>query len=139
LTCLSPFFVGYGKQPPYISQYIAGSSRIEAVDSELTGHDRILSKLKAHLERAQACQKYYYDQHRIDYSFKVGDLVMVKLQPYRQFSVKNSRNKKLAQHFYGPFPIICVQDFAFELQLLVESKIPCFSRLQTQTICGERG
>ena len=121
---MSPFFVVYGKQPPSIPQYITGSSHIGVVDSELIDHECILSKLKAHLERVQARQNYYFDLHRIDHPFKVGDLVMVKLRPYCQFYVESFRNQKLAQRFYGPFPIIKrVQDVAFELQLHAGSKI----------------
>lgn len=51
--------------------------------------------------------KQYADAHRSDREFKLGDYVYLKLQPYRQHSLKG-RNipHKLSPRFYGPFLII---------------------------------
>ncbi|KAA3480985.1 reverse transcriptase [Gossypium australe] len=46
-----------------------------------------------------ACKK------RSDMSFEVGDLVYLKLQPYRKDSLRKMRNQKLSPRFYGPYPI----------------------------------
>jgi len=82
-TRMSPYQVVYGKPPPSLPQYIIGSSAVEAVEQELNSRDHILSKLKANLLKAQNTMKAYADRHRISHPFHLGDLVWVKLQPYR--------------------------------------------------------
>ena len=41
-----------------------------------------------------------------DESFKVGDNVPVKLQPYRQLTMATKNSNKLCPHYFGPFPMI---------------------------------
>ncbi|KAL3642925.1 hypothetical protein CASFOL_013740 [Castilleja foliolosa] len=58
------------------------------------------------------------NRHRKDIHFAVGDLVLLKLQPYRQHSVFRRTSQKLSRHFYGPFAIIeKVGTMAYRLQL----------------------
>lgn len=61
--------------------------------------------LKFHLETARDRMKHLADRRRSDKVFKVGDLVYLKLQPYRQHIMKKTWNQKLAFKFYKPFPI----------------------------------
>jgi Chromo (CHRromatin Organisation MOdifier) domain len=49
--------------------------------------------------------KKFADTNRTERSFVVGDWVYIRLQPYRQVSISNSRNHKLNLCFYGPFEI----------------------------------
>ena len=83
----------------------------------------ILKILKKNLQTAQNQQKLYVDKHRIERSFEVGDLVYLRLQPYRQYSLKKKGAKKLKPRFYGPYRIIKVGEVAYELELPQESKI----------------
>jgi len=62
--------------------------------------------LKYHLERAQMRMKQQADKSRVDRVFEVGDLVYVKLQPYRQHIVAVRTSQKLAAKFSGLFPIL---------------------------------
>lgn len=50
---LSPFHVFYGKAPPFIPQYLLGSSLIEAVDQLLFERKEMLSVLQWKLTKAQ--------------------------------------------------------------------------------------
>ena len=62
------------------------------------------------------------DRHRIEHSFEVGDLVYLRLQPYRQPSLKKKGVEKLKPHFYGPYKVVRkVGEVAYELELLEES------------------
>lgn len=64
------------------------------------------------------------DKHRTDYSFNVGELVLVKLQPYKQQSTASRLSQKFSKRYFGPFPIIeKVGKVAYKLQLPASSKI----------------
>jgi len=66
----------------------------------------------------------YEDRQRIERSFEVGDLVFLRLQPYRQSSLKRSKAEKLKPRFYGPYMITRrVGEVAYELELPVGSRI----------------
>ena len=57
-------------------------------------------------------------------SFEVGDLVYLRLQPYRQTSIKRSRAEKLHPHFFGPYRVSKrIGAIAYELDLPQGSKI----------------
>ena len=43
---------------------------------------------------------------RRDLQFMVGDLVLVKLQPYKQHSVALRKHQKLGMRYFGPFLVI---------------------------------
>jgi hypothetical protein len=137
-TGFSPFHVVFGKPPPAIPQYIAGSSRLEAVDTTLTTRDDILETLKKKLQKAQTAMKFYADKRRLQHPFKEGDLVLVKLRPYRQVSVSGTRIHKLAKRFFGPFKIVQqIGDVAFKLELPPSSKIhPVFHASQLKPFHG---
>jgi hypothetical protein len=66
----------------------------------------------------------YADRHRVECNFEVGDLVFLRLQPYRQSSLKKSGAEKLKPHFYGPYRVIKrVGEVAYELELPEGRKI----------------
>ncbi|OIT40314.1 putative mitochondrial protein [Nicotiana attenuata] len=46
------------------------------------------------------------NDRRTDKSFKVGDWIFVKLQPYRQSTFAVSPYNKLASRYFGPYPIV---------------------------------
>ena len=73
---------------------------------------------------AQNQQKIFANKHRTDRVFQVGDLVYLRLQPYRQFSLKKKGAVKLQPRFYGPYKISRkVGEVAYELDLPTNNKI----------------
>jgi len=60
----------------------------------------------------------------VECTFEVGDLVYLRLQPYKQSSIKKSGAEKLKPHFYGPYEIQSrIGEVAYELKLPQGSKI----------------
>ncbi|CAM8939573.1 unnamed protein product [Rhodiola kirilowii] len=102
---MTPFEAVYGRKPPGILDYIVDHSVPAAVDSILLKRDQLLRTLHANIDRAQARMHQHANTHRSDKSFDVGDWVYIRLQPYRQTSVKPRHSNKLAKRFYEPFKI----------------------------------
>ncbi|XP_061352890.1 uncharacterized protein LOC133297717 [Gastrolobium bilobum] len=68
--------------------------------------------------------KHQADKHRRDIHFAVGDQVLVKLQPYKQKSVRNQSYSKLRRRYYGPFLVTeRIGQVAYRLQLPDGSRI----------------
>jgi len=68
--------------------------------------------------------KISIDCHRQDVEYKVGDFVYVKLQPYRQHSLRLFKNKKLSMKYFGLFPILeYICTVAYKLFLSPSSQI----------------
>jgi hypothetical protein len=66
----------------------------------------------------------YANKHRVECSFEVGDLVYLRLQAYRQSSLKMKGAEKLKPQFYGPYRISRrVGEVAYELELPEGCKI----------------
>ena len=60
----------------------------------------------------------------MDHTFEVGDLVYLRLQAYRQASIKRSGEEKLQPRFFGPYRIgRKVGAVAYVLELPQGSKI----------------
>ena len=62
--------------------------------------------------------------HRRELEFSIGDLVLLRLHPYRQSSVATRHNHKLSKRFYRPFPVIArIGQVAYRLGLPKNSGI----------------
>nr|KYP41303.1 Transposon Ty3-G Gag-Pol polyprotein [Cajanus cajan] len=62
--------------------------------------------------------KCQVDKRRRDLHFAMGDLVLVKLQPYRQHLVALRKNQKLNMRYFGPFEVVeKIGEVAYKLQL----------------------
>jgi len=47
----------------------------------------------------------YADRYMVEHNFEVGDLVFLRLHPYRKSLLKRSGVEKLT-HFYRPYEVI---------------------------------
>lgn len=74
--------------------------------------------LKDHLARAQNRMKQMADRGKISREFQVGEMVLLKLQPYAQKTVVNRPCPKLAFKFFGPFKVLAkIGSVAYRLEL----------------------
>ncbi|KAL6200094.1 hypothetical protein ACLB2K_029876 [Fragaria x ananassa] len=97
---MTPFKAPYGYDPRPIQSYTPGSTAVQSVDQDLQSRDELLVVLKRNLQVAQARMKQAYDKNHTESEFSEGDWVYLKLQPYKQQSVKKRANHKLSPRWY---------------------------------------
>ncbi|CAM8926572.1 unnamed protein product [Rhodiola kirilowii] len=102
---MTPYEAVYGRSPPTMLEHIPGAITVAAVDDQVRDRTQLLQALKANLTKARHRMQQQANTRRRDKVFQIGDLVWVRLQPYRQNSLRNQRTNKLAKRFYGPFEI----------------------------------
>ncbi len=115
---MTPFMALYSYEAPSFMDLVLGDSRVPKEKHFLQDSQDILRVLKKNIQQAQNQQKLYGDQHWIERSFEVGDMVYLRLQPYRQSSLKKSGPEKLKPRFYGPYRVSPkVGEVAYEIDL----------------------
>lgn len=92
---MTPFRVVYGRDPPALLRYEKGLTANAELEEQLLERDAILVEVKKHLVHAQQLMKNNADKHRRDVEFEVGEMVYLKLRPYRQQSVARRVFQKL--------------------------------------------
>lgn len=102
----TPYEALYGCPPPRQLDYVLGTTKVDAVDHFLRTRFEVLSLLKHNLFAAQFRMKLQADQHRLDKSFKVGDWVYLRLQPYRQLTLRSKGFNKFSPRYYGLFQVL---------------------------------
>ncbi|CAL9221332.1 unnamed protein product [Arabidopsis halleri] len=135
---MSPYEAVYGQPPPVHLPYLPGESKVAVVAQCLQDRENMLLLLRFHLLRAQHRMTQNANLHRTERSFEIGDVVYVKLQPYRQHSVVLRSNQKLSPKYFGPYKILdkCGA-VAYRLDLPTSSKIhPVFHVSQLKESVG---
>lgn len=121
---MTPFKAVYGRDPPVLLRYENGSTTNAELEDQLRERDEMLAILRDHLNKAQQIMKSKADEHRREVLFEVGEMVYLKLRPYRQQSLARRPNEKLAARFYGPFEVEAkVGKVAYRLKLPEGTKI----------------
>ena len=104
----SPFRALYGRDPPPLVA-AEPSNTTPADEASLIrqrGVGELIVALRANLEKAQQRMRAAANKHRRHVEFEVGNLVLLKLQQYRQYSVAKPLSSKLARRFFGPYEVL---------------------------------
>ncbi|WVY89918.1 hypothetical protein V8G54_035432 [Vigna mungo] len=121
---MTPFQAVFGRLPPQLARYDQNQNDHMSIREALTARDKIISRLKANLLKSQNYMKQQVDKKRRNFQLQVGDLALVKLQPYRQQSLALRKNRKLGLKFFGPFEVIeNIGSVAYKVQLPNTAKI----------------
>lgn len=104
LQC-SPFKALYGYEPRLASFPVISDNCQKFATELLQERDAHLELIKRNLAAAQISIKTKLTKTK-QIEFQVGDLVLLKLQPYAQTSVVNRPYPKLAFKFFGPYEVL---------------------------------
>ena len=93
------------------------------MEEHIENQQQVLQLLKDNLTLVQNRMKQQVDQHRSERSFKVGDCVFLRLQPYKQMFLKQSKkDNKLSPKYYWPYKVLQkIGTMAYKLELLASS------------------
>lgn len=126
---MPPFEALYGRKcrSPICWHEIGESHVIRATaDSPIVGPELIqettdkIVQIRNNLLAARSRQKSYADEHRKPREFAVGDMVLLKVSPWKGV-VRFGRKGKLAPRYVGPFKILKrIGPVAYELDLPTE-------------------
>jgi hypothetical protein len=120
----SPFEALYGYKPPQIGEIAIPCDVSDEAEISLQAQEEMMKSLQQNLQVAQTRMKKFADLNRTERMFNVGDLVYLKMQPYREAALGLRNSLKLTSKFYGPFRIIQkIGPVAYKLQLPEKTKL----------------
>ncbi|KAH9313298.1 hypothetical protein KI387_028333, partial [Taxus chinensis] len=121
---MSSFKALYGYDANSFIDVMMTDNRVPSAQELVQQSMDIVKSLKENLHHAQNRQKLYVDKHRRERTFDVDDWVFLRLQPYRQSTLKQSGKEKLKPRFYGPYKVTKrIGEVAYELELPGDGKI----------------
>ena len=90
---------------------------------------------------AQNRMKQQVDQHHSERIFEVGDWVFLRVQPYKQMSLKQSKkDNKLSPKYYGPYKVLQkIGTMEYKLELPASSRVhPVFHVSCLKKVTGDK-
>ena len=93
------------------------------MEDHIEHQQQFLQILKDNLALAHNRMKQNPYQHHSERSFEVGDWVFLRLQPYKQMSLKqDNKDNKLSPKYYVPYKVLQnIGTMAYKLELPASS------------------
>lgn len=137
---VTPYEAMYGVTPPHIGERAIPGNVSEEARATVQQREDMLARLKENLAKAQTRIKKLVDRLRSERQFELGDMVYLKMQPYRQNAFGLRGSLKLRAKFYGPFRVLeKIGKVAYKLQLPEEANIhPVFHVSQLKKHVGRQ-
>nr|GEV17196.1 protein kinase-like domain, phloem protein 2-like protein [Tanacetum cinerariifolium] len=136
---MTPFEAVYGRPPPRVLTYVPGTPKVQAVEEFLIDRDKVLHDLRSNLLAANDRMKSKADSRRREVEFSFGDLVYLKLHPYRQSTVVVRLSAKIGPKFFGPYKFLeRVGPVAYRLELPPRPLSIMSSMTQPEVVLEER-
>lgn len=121
---LSRFKVLYGQSPPRLLSNIKSPLSPMEASTFTCERQQALRDMKGHLDKSIVTMKHKVDGHDQDIIFELGEIVLVKLQKYRQNSMVSDKSNKSEWRFFGPFIVVdWIGEVACHLKLPTNSYI----------------
>jgi hypothetical protein len=115
---MSPFEELYEYASPHIQTLSIPCNVQQEVQVTIAEKDHMLKTLQHNLTQAQNRMKKFADMKRTERTFEVGDMVYLKMQPYRETALGLRNALKLTSKWYGPYRVMKkVGQVAYQLQL----------------------
>jgi hypothetical protein len=103
---MTPFQALYGFSPPQVAEMFLVEDTVEDADTMLQRRQQANQVIRENLQLAQDRMKHYADKNRSERMLELGDMVYLKVQPYRHTSLSLHHCIKLHSKFYGPFRVM---------------------------------
>ncbi|GAU48626.1 hypothetical protein TSUD_405850 [Trifolium subterraneum] len=120
----TPFEALYGRSPPVLIRGNMNLSAVEEVNKLTTERNVMLREMQEQLLRAQDVMRAQANKHRREVEYQVGDMIYLKIQPYKLRKLANRINQKLSPRYYGPYEVEQkIGEVAYKLKLPEESRV----------------
>jgi translation initiation factor IF-1 len=103
---VTPFQALYGFPPPQVAYMFLIDDNTETAAEMLQNRQVANQIIKRNLQEAQNRMVHFANRNRSDRELLVGDMVYLKVQPYRHSSLSIHHCIKLHSKFYGPFRVL---------------------------------
>jgi hypothetical protein len=113
----------YGYHPPSITSPLKWNTKVQAVVEHIENQQEVLKLLKDNLVMEQNKMKQQEYQHCGERKFEVVDWIFLRIQPYKQMSLKKKhKDNKLSHKYYGPYKVLqSIGSMAYEMEFLAYS------------------
>lgn len=91
---MTPYKALYRKDPPRLNYHQKQRSKVGSVDEFVKKRAELQVLLKKNLLLSQERMKFYVDRKISEKEFQESDEVFLKLQPYKQNSIRETRDHK---------------------------------------------